>query len=62
MKPIGIDDFINIRFIISELESIINHDNAIDASIFVDAEAEDDYVNIKKRKRGNFLQIRMRII
>ena len=62
MKPIGIDDLINIRVIISELESIINHDNAIDASIFVDAEAEDDYVNIKKRKRGNFLQIRMMII
>ena len=46
MKPIGIDDFINIRVIISELEYIINHDNTIDASIFVDAEAEDDYVNI----------------
>ena len=40
MKPIDVDKFFNIRFIISELESSLNDDGTIGASVVPERETE----------------------
>ena len=39
-KPIGVDEFFNLRVIIHQLESSLNDDDKIDASVVAEGETE----------------------